>query len=102
VVGRPRQAAMERQIMRGAIRSVVGSMAAIAVTLSASAAMACSSESGHSTRVRSATTRLHSASKADASLEGAKIQQGAPGKKGAVDDRLVRPPRLDASAGVLG
>ena len=102
MVGRLAKAAMERQIMRGAIRSVVGSMAAVAVTLSASAAMACSSESGHSTRARSAATRVHSPSKADASLEGAKVQQSVPGKKGAVDDRLVRPARLDASAGVLG
>ena len=58
MVGRLAKAAMERQIMRGAIRSVVGSMAAVAVTLSASAAMACSSESGHSTRARSAATRI--------------------------------------------
>jgi hypothetical protein len=93
--------------MRGAMRVLVAASAAV-MMLSASSALACSSETVRETRVAPSAVRGGaSAARLGACSVGAACtkDEGAASssRKGSLDDRLVRPhPRLDASAGILG
>ncbi len=87
--------------MRGAMRTMIGGLLTAGV-LASSLASACPAEASRESRLPA--SRLLPSPKGSACQPGTSCTKvEGPARKGAVDDRLVRPhPRLDASAGVLG
>jgi hypothetical protein len=88
--------------MRGAIRTMIGGSLTAGVLLAASVASACPAEASRESRLPA--SRLLTSPKGTLCQPGTSCTKiEGPARKGAMDDRLVRPhPRLDASAGVLG